>query len=194
MGQSMFRLFSPFTVSGRFALMLAINLIASGGGSAQEMPDQMRERDHDHERPGPTLVSPANGSTVDHQFTVRIGFAGANPHGPSEGTGIVLGPPPPLDGGPPPRGDRDGPAEGTGLAPSFHPRAPHFVLLVDSPAMVSGIAFKPDAQHIAFPAGIPQMTVTLTPGEHHLLLQTLDHDGSITMRHPPEAISVTVKG
>ncbi|HMA49121.1 MAG TPA: DUF4399 domain-containing protein [Magnetospirillaceae bacterium] len=188
----MFRLFSPFTVSGRFALMLAINLIASGGGSAQEM----RERDHDHERPGPTLVSPANGSMVDHEFTVRIGFAGGGgPHGPSEGTGIVMGPPQPADGGPPPRPERDGPAEGTGLTPGGgFQRRPHFVLLVDSPALDSGSAFKPDAQHIAFPAGIPQMTVSLPPGQHHLLLQTLDHDGSISMRHPPETITVVVKG
>ena len=185
----MFRLFSPFTVSGRFALMLALNLIASGGGSAQEM------RDRDHERPGPTLVSPANGSTVDHEFTVRIGFAGATPHGPSEGTGIVMGPPPPADGSPSPRDERDGPAEGTGLTPGGGSRrGPHFVLLVDSPAMDSGIAFKPDAQHIAFPAGIPQMTINLPPGQHHLLLQTLDRDGSISQRRPPETIVVTVKG
>jgi hypothetical protein len=192
MSHSMFRLFTPFTVTGRFALMLAINLIATGASSAQEM----RERDHDHERPGPILVSPANGSTVDHVFTVRIGFAGGGgPHGPSEGTGIVLGPPPPPDGGQPPRPDRDGPAEGTGLTPGGGPqRRPHFVLLVDAPALDSGIAFQPDAQHIAFPAGIPQMTITLPPGQHHLLLQTLDHEGSISPRHPPESIVVTVKG
>src|SRR5579863_7570968 len=189
----MFRLFSPFTVSGRFALMLAVNMIATGAASAQEM------REHDHERPGPTLVSPANGALVDHDFTVRIGFAGGGgPRGPSEGTGINMGPPPPPDGGPSPRGDRDdrGPAEGTGLAPSgeHRPRGPHFVLLVDSPALDAGTAFKPDAQHIAFPAGIPQMTVTLPPGPHHLMLQMLDRDGSISMRHPPESITVTVKG
>jgi hypothetical protein len=188
----MVRLFSPFTVTGRFALMLAINLIASGDGSAQEM----REHDHDHQRPGPTLVSPADGSTVDHVFTVRIGFAGGGgPHGPSEGTGIVVGPPPPPDGGLAPRADRDGPAEGTGLTPGGGlQRRPHFVLLVDAPALESGTAFKADAQHIAFPAGIPQMTVTLPPGQHHLLLQTLDHEGSISLRHPVESIVVTVKG
>jgi hypothetical protein len=184
----MSRVFSPFTVSGRFALMLAVNLIASGTGSAQEM------RERDHQRPGPTLVAPADGATVDHEFTVRIGFAGGGgPHGPSEGTGIVMGPPPPSDGAPSPRGDRDGPSEGTGLGPA-RPRGPHFVLLVDSPALDSGAAFKPDAQHIAFPAGIPQMTVSLPPGQHHLLLQTLDHDGSISVRHPPETITVMVKG
>src|SRR5579859_2461812 len=176
MDQSMFRLFSPFTVSGRFALMLAVNMIASDAASSQEM------REHDHERPGPTLVSPANGSTVDHDFTVRIGFAGGGPRGPSEGTGINMGPPPPPEGtGPTPPGEH-------------RPRGPHFVLLVDSPALDVGTAFKPDAQHIAFPAGIPQMTVTLPPGQHHLLLQTLDHDGAISMRHPPTSITVTVKG
>jgi len=187
----MVRVFSPFTVSGRFALMLALNLIASGLGSAQEM------REHDHDRPGPTLVAPANGATVDHEFTVRIGFAGGGPHGPSEGTGITMGPPPPpADGGPPPPGgggERGGPSEGTGLGPP-HKHGPHFVLLVDAPALDIGSAFKPDAQHIAFPAGIPQLTVALPPGQHHLLLQTLDHDGSISQRHPPESITVTVKG
>ena len=45
----MFRLFSPFTHTGRFALLLAANLIASGGVSAQDHP-----RDHDGR--GPTLV------------------------------------------------------------------------------------------------------------------------------------------
>ena len=186
----MFRVFSPFTACGRFALLLAVNLIASGGGSAQDM------RDRDHPRPGPALVAPVNGATVDHQFTVRIGFAGfAGPHGPSEGTGIMMGPPPAPDGPPPPRGEHDGPAEGTGLALGEHrPHGSHFVLLVDSPALDEGAAFKPDAQHIAFPAGIPQMTVSLPPGQHNLILQTLDHDGSISLRHPPETITVMVKG
>jgi len=189
----MLRLCSPFSASGRFALMLAVNMMASGIASAQDM------REHDRERPGPALVSPANGATVDHDFTVRIGFAGGGPRGPSEGTGINMGPPPPPDGAPPPRGDRDdrGPAEGTGLTPPGEhrpPRGPHFVLLVDAPALDAGTAFKPDAQHIAFPAGIPQMTVSLPPGQHHLMLQTLDRDGSISLRHPPETITVMVKG
>ncbi len=189
----MIRLFSPFTVSGRFALMLALNMIVSGGSSAQEM------RDRDHERPGPALVAPTNGSMVDHEFTVRIGFSGGGgPRGPAEGTGITMdAPPPPPDGGPGFRGERDdhGPSEGTGLNPGgdHHTHGPHFVLLIDSPALESGTPFKPDAQHIAFPAGIPQMTVALAQGPHHLLLQTLDHDGAISPRHPPEAILVTVK-
>jgi len=188
----MFRVFSPFTVTGRFALMLAVTMIAGGASSAQDM------RERDHERPGPTLVSPANGATVDHDVTVRIGFAGGGPRGPSEGTGLVMGPPPPSDVAAPPRGEREdrGPSEGTGLVPGgeHRPRGPHFVLLVDSPALDAGAPFKPDAQHIAFPAGIPQMTVTLPPGQHRLMLQTLDRDGSISQRHPPEAITVMVKG
>ena len=190
----MFRLFSPFTNSGRFALMLAVNMIASDFASAQDAPE------HEHVRPGPTLVSPADNATVSPEFTVRIGFkGGGGAHGPSEGTGITMGPPPPPpDGGLPPRGERDdhGPADGTGLSPSpgSRQRNPHFVLLVDSPAMDAGAAFKPDAQHIAFPAGIPQMTVQLPPGQHRLLLQQLDRDGSISLRHAPETITVVVKG
>src|SRR5579859_2476204 len=141
----MFRLFSPFSHAGRFALLLAVNLVMSGGASAQDHP-------REHERRGPTLVQPADGATVDHQFTVRIGFAGGGPRGPSEGTGINMGPPPPPEGTPPPRGDRDdrGPSEGTGLTPpgEHRPRGPHFVLLVDFPALDVGTAFKPDAQHI----------------------------------------------
>jgi len=190
----MLRLFSPFTVSGRVALMLVANMIVSGIASAQDL------REPDRQRPGPALMSPANGATVGHDFTVRIGFAGGGPRGPSEGTGITMDPPPPPDGAPPPRVDpRDdrGPAEGTGLTPPGEhrpPRGPHFVLLVDVPALDAGTAFKADAQHIAFPAGIPQMTVSLPPGQHHLILQTLDRDGSVSPRHPPETITVTVKG
>jgi len=184
----MFRLFSPFTTSGRFALLVAVNLILSGGVSAQE-------HEHEHDRRGPSLVAPANGATVDHQFTVRIGFAGAGPHGPAEGTGIIMDAPPPE--APPPRPDMDdrGPSEGTGLAPfgEHRPRGPHFVLLIDQPALESGSAFHADPQHVAFPAGIPQMTLTLPPGQHKLLLQTLDHDGNIIVRHPPETITVTVR-
>lgn len=188
----MFRLFSPFTQSGRFALLLAVNLISSGGGaSAQDHP-------RDHDRRGPTLVFPADGATVDHQFTVRIGFAGGGgPHGPSEGTGINDAPPPPPQDGPPPPGPDwapRGPSEGTGLGQGDgHRHGPHFVLLVDQPALDSGTAFHADSQHISFPAGLPQMTVTLPPGPHKLLLQSLDHDGNIIQRHPPEPITVTVK-
>jgi hypothetical protein len=183
----MLRLFSPFTVSGRFALMLVVNLIASGGVSAQE-----------HERRGPTLVAPADGSVVDHQFVVRIGFARGGPRGPSEGTGITEGPPPPpADGMQPPRADgrERGPSAGTGLAPGAEraPRAPHFVLLVDAPPLETGSHFKADANHIAFPAGLPQMTLTLPPGQHQLVLQTLDRDGEILQRRPVEPVQVTVK-
>jgi len=181
----MTRLFSPFTSAGRFALILAANMILSGGASAQE-------HERDHERRGPTLVVPANGATVDRDFTVRIGFAGGGPHGPSEGTGISDGPPPDA---PPPRremDDRTGPSEGTGLG-EHRPRGPHFVLLIDQPALDSGAAFHADAQHVAFPAGLPQMTLSLPSGQHKLVLQTLDRDGNIIQRHPPETITVMVK-
>jgi hypothetical protein len=183
----MFRLFSPFSQSGRFALLIVINLILSGGSSAQDHP-------RDHERRGPVLVLPADGSTVGPQVTVRIGFAGGGPRGPSEGTGINDAPPPP-DGAPPPppEGLPHGPSDGTGLGPPDHRHGPHFVLLVDQPALESGTPFHADAQHLTFPAGLPQMTVSLPPGQHRLLLQTLDHDGNIIQRHPPEAITVTVK-
>ena len=182
----MFRLFSPFSHSGRFALLLALNLIA-GGASAQDHP-------RDHDRRGPTLVAPADGATIDRQVTVRIGFAGGGPHGPSEGTGINDAPPPP-DSAPPPRPDQapSGPGEGTGFAPADHPHGPHFVLLIDQPPMDTGTPFHADAQHLTFPPGLPQMTVTLPPGQHKLLLQVLDHDGNIIQRHPPEPITVTVK-
>lgn len=184
----MFRLFSPFSHTGRFALLLAVNLVLSGGASAQDHP-------REHERRGPTLVSPADGATVEHQFTVRIGFAGGGPRGPSEGTGINEAPPPPDSMPPPPGPDfaPRGPSEGTGLGPIDHHHGPHFVLLVDQPALDSGTPFHADAQHLTFPAGLPQMTVTLPPGQHRLLLQTLDHEGNIILRHPPEAITVTVK-
>lgn len=185
----MLRLLSPFTSAGRFALLLAVNLILSGGADAQDRP-------RDHERRGPTLVVPADGATVDPAFTVRIGFAGGGPRGPAEGTGIAPDGPPPMPDGPltpPPNWAPRGPSEGTGLGPSDHRHGPHFILLVDQPALDSGTPFHADAQHISFPAGLPQMTVTLPAGQHHLLLQALDHDGNIVQRHPPEAITVTVR-
>jgi hypothetical protein len=191
----MVRVFSPFTQSGRFALMLAVQLIFTNGASAQD-----HDRDHER-RGGPTLVAPANGAVVDHDVIVRIGFAGGGgPRGPAEGTGIGMdGQPPGPDSAPPPRpdmGDHGGPSDGTGLPPNGdrRQRGPHFVLVVDSPALDSGSAFHADAQHIAFPAGIPQMTVSLPPGQHKLVLQTLDHDGaSILQRRPPEAVTITVR-
>ncbi len=186
----MLRLFSPFNASGRFTLLLALNLFTAGGLSAQEYP-----RDHER-RGGPTLVTPSDGATVDHDFTVRIGFAGGGgPHGPAEGTGITMDnpPPPPPDGAPPDKRDQRGPSEGTGLGVSDHRHGPHFVLLVDQPAMETGTAFRADATHLSFPAGLPQMTISLPPGKHRLLLQTLDHDGNIIQRRPPEAITVTVR-
>lgn len=180
------RLLSPFTASGRFALLLVLNLITAGGVSAQE-----------HERRGPTLVAPADGDVVDSQFVVRIGFARGGPRGPSEGTGIMEGPPPPPPEGPAPARaelkDR-GPSAGTGLGPGERgPRGPHFVLLVDAPALENGSAFTADANHIAFPSGVPQMTVTLPPGQHRLVLQALGRDGEILQRRPPEPVQVTVK-
>lgn len=187
----MLRLFSPFTASGRFALLLAINLISAGGSSAQE------DYPRDHERRGgPALVTPSDGATVDHNFTVRIGFAGGGgPHGPAEGTGITMDPPPQPDGPPPPPPEREqrGPSEGTGLGMNEHRHGPHFILLVDQPALASGSAFHADAQHITFPAGLPQMNLSLSPGQHRLLLQTLDHDGNVVQRRAPEAITVTVR-
>lgn len=180
------RLFSPFSQSGRFALLLVVNLVLSGGASAQDRPPR------EHERRGPTLVMPADGAMVGAQFIVRIGFAGG---GPSEGTGINDAPPPP-DGAPPLPGPGfapRGPGEGTGFGPADHRHGPHFVLLIDQPIPQNGSSFHADAQHLSFPAGLPQMTVTLPAGTHKLLLQALDHDGNIIQRHPPEPITVTVK-
>jgi len=176
------------TPNGRFALFLAVNMILSGGAAAQEPP-------RDHDRRGPTLVQPADGATVSAEFTVRIGFAGGGPPGPSEGTGINDAPPPPPPNGsaPPSDGAQRGPSEGTGLGPVDHRHGPHFVLLIDQPAQESGAPFHADAQHITFPPGLPQMTISLPPGHHKLLLQALDHDGNILQRHPPEAITITVK-
>jgi hypothetical protein len=65
--------------------------------------------------------------------------------------------------------------------------------LVDQPPLESGSAFHPDAQHLSFPAGLPQMSLSLPPGQHKLLLQALDHDGNIIQRRPPEAITITVR-
>lgn len=182
----MFRQLSPFIQSGFFALLLALDLVLSGGALAQ-----------DHPRRGPTLVMPADGATVAPHFIVRIGFAGGGPRGPAEGTGIPMDapPPPPPDAPPPPHSDwaPRGPSEGTGLGAREHHHGPHFVLLIDQQAMESGVPFHADAQHLSFPAGLPQMTVTLPPGPHKLVLQTLDHDGNIILRYPPEAITVTVK-
>jgi hypothetical protein len=149
------------------------------------------------ERPGPTLIQPADGAVVDREVVVRIGFAGQGPHGPAEGTGIAF------DGAPArfarqdgPAGPPRGPSDGTGVSANGerNPRGPHFAMLIDLPAPLPGTPFHADARHVAFPIGIPQMTLTLAPGRHQLTLVRLDDEGAVARRgNGGEPTTITVK-
>src|ERR1700678_3594537 len=98
-----------------FLIPTAFLAVSIGTGAA--MPTQAQQQ----ERNGPTLVQPADGTTVDRQFTVRVGFAG---RGPADGTGITADNRPdsrPLGGRAAP--PTNGPSDDTGLAPTGERRA-----------------------------------------------------------------------
>jgi len=154
------------------------------------------------EHHGPALVLPANGAIVERQLTVRIGFIGHAPHGPAEDSGIsfdrpaqqsvivrIAGHESSQEAGPVLA------SEGTGLrlTGDHRPIGPHFALLIDAPMPAPGSNFAADANHIAFPRGIPQMTLTLDPGQHSLTLLTIDPEGNISPYPRPTATLVTVR-
>jgi hypothetical protein len=132
------------------------------------------------EQRGPTLVLPADGAVVDRQVTVRIGFSGRSPQGPAEGTGIEWNRTP-HDWS---AGNRpgNGPSDDSGISSGHHQRGPHYAMLIDTPMPEPGTPFHIDSQHVAFPVGVPQMTLTLSPGQHQLTLVRLNDQGAVSRR------------
>ena len=129
---------------------------------------------------GPSLVQPADGAVVERQVTVRIGFAGRSPHGPAEGTGIDLNRAPhDWSAGSRPG---SGPSEDSGINAGHRQRGPHYAMLIDAPMPDPGTPFHTDSQHVTFPVGIPQMILTLPPGQHQLTLVRLNDQGAVSRR------------
>jgi Domain of unknown function (DUF4399) len=67
-------------------------------------------------------------------------------------------------------------------------------LLIDQPAPEPGASFQPDPNHVEFPEGQAQTSVTLAPGKHTLQLAVLDREGKIGRHfHAAEPVSVVVQ-
>jgi hypothetical protein len=68
------------------------------------------------------------------------------------------------------------------------------VLVIDVPAPVPGDMITPDADHIVFPPGQTQLSVSLPPGQHHLQIVAATHKGKVTYKVQPSApLTVTVQ-
>ena len=66
-------------------------------------------------------------------------------------------------------------------------------LLIDQPAPQPGESITADQDHVAFPDGQTQLSVTLAPGLHTLQLATINREGKIGRRFVAEApVSVIV--
>jgi hypothetical protein len=79
------------------------------------------------------------------------------------------------------------------------PAAPHHhggqaYLVVDSPAPAARSIITADSDHIAFPKGQQQLSVTLPAGTHELLVVAVNHKGKVLPRIQASApVTVTVK-
>ncbi len=140
---------------------------------------------------------PVDGAIVERQFLVRIGYVGQAPHGPAEDSGISFAPAAQPANNARFYGRDQRPtmvSDGTGLHPAGeHRSGPHFALLIDDAMPAPGSPFTADARHIPFPRGIPQMTLTLEPGQHSLTLLTIDPEGEISPRSRASATLITVR-
>jgi hypothetical protein len=103
----------------------------------------------------PVILSPSDGATVSSPLSVSFGFAA-----PAATQGDAAAPPP---------------NGGTGWTP-------HAFLVIDSPLPDPGTAVQADAQHIPFPDGQTQITVTLAPGQHQLQIVLVNREGLVS-RH-----------
>jgi len=67
-------------------------------------------------------------------------------------------------------------------------------LLIDQPAPQPGEVVTPDPSHVAFPAGLTELSVTLPPGPHTLQLAVINRNGKILRKFQPQPpVSVTVQ-
>jgi len=68
------------------------------------------------------------------------------------------------------------------------------VLVIDVPVPVPGDMITPDADHIVFPPGQTQLTVSLPAGQHHLQIVAATHKGKVTYKVQPSApLTITVQ-
>jgi hypothetical protein len=77
---------------------------------------------------------------------------------------------------------------------SGKPRPPPAFLVIDAPLPATGTTVYPDAQHVPFPKGEYQLSVTLAPGQHQLQIVLVNHKGLVTKHFQPGApVNITVK-
>jgi hypothetical protein len=82
------------------------------------------------------------------------------------------------------------PAGGMG---SKHPHG-EAILVIDAATPAAGDIIMPDADHIVFPPGQTQLTVSLSPGLHHLQVVAATHKGKVTYKVEPSApMTITVQ-
>jgi hypothetical protein len=119
----------------------------------------------EHEHHGPTLTVPVDGATVSNPVTVSFGN-GEHEHG---------------------NWNREGEGE-------THHGHGQFFVIIDGPAPQPDATLQADATHVPFPEGQHQLTLTLPPG-HHSLLLVGTRDGKVMAHHnhPAEPVSITVQ-
>lgn len=121
----------------------------------------------EREHHAPAIMAPADGTTVSNPVNVAFGFPGR-------------------DGGEAEHHEHQG--------GEHHGHGPHAVLLVDAPMPEAGATVPEDANHLAFPEGQRQTTVTLTPGQHVLRLIFLDREGNMNRRGiGSDPVTITVQ-
>jgi hypothetical protein len=68
------------------------------------------------------------------------------------------------------------------------------ILVVDAPTPSPGDIITPDADHLVFPPGQTELTVSLPAGTHHLQIVAATHKGKVTYKVQPSApLTVTVQ-
>jgi hypothetical protein len=119
-------------------------------------------------QPAPSLAlqitSPATGASVSNPVTVTVTFV---PLGSSGGTAPATPP---------------------------HHHGGQAYLVVDSPAPAARSIISADSDHIAFPKGQQQLSVTLPAGPHKLLVVAVNHKGKVMPRvQASTPITITVQ-
>jgi hypothetical protein len=83
---------------------------------------------------------------------------------------------------------------GTAPATPAHHHGGQAYLVVDLPAPAAHSMITADADHIAFPKGQQQLSVTLPAGKHELLVVAVNHKGKVVPRvQASTPITVTVQ-
>ena len=68
------------------------------------------------------------------------------------------------------------------------------VLVIDAATPAAGDMLTADAEHIVFPPGETQLTVSLSPGLHHLQVVAATHKGKVTYKVQPSApMTITIQ-